>query len=82
MAKGRVKIPEELRGLLASQWETVITEACLGRDDTLIARWVLMDRMPQIDVAIELDIDRSTVSYRLPKIIEQVCRTAQKLNMK
>lgn len=81
MPKGRTKIPQELQGLLRSEWETVIEQASLGVEDTIIAHRCLIERMPQIDVAIELDVDRSTISYRLPAILEKVRRTANKLNI-
>ncbi len=81
MSKGRTKLPHDLAGLLRSEWETVIEQASLGAEDTVIARECLFLRVPQIEVAAELDIDRSTVSHRIPKIISRVQRTAKKLNM-
>lgn len=81
MARARAHIPEHLASMLRSDWEKVITEANLGLDDTKIAKMYLLDAVPQIDIAFELDIDRSTISRRLPKILTAVDRTARKLNI-
>lgn len=81
MSKGRTKLPNDLAGLLRSEWELVVEQASLGEEDTEIARDCLFLRIPQIEVAEELGIDRSTISRRMPKIIERVQKTAKKLNM-
>lgn len=53
----------------------------LGREDRQILRLYVMERLPQIDIAAELGMDRSTVSRRMDKIFDEARRTAQRLNM-
>ena len=81
MARARVRLPLGLVGLMRSETEAAIDEANLGRDDTLIARMYLIDQIPQIDIGIELDLDRSTISKRLPKILDKVEQTAHRMNI-
>jgi hypothetical protein len=70
-----------LDGLLRSEWETVIREACLGDRDAHIAIECLVKVRPQIDVAEELGLNRMTISDNLKGIKEKLLRTAKKLNM-
>lgn len=76
----RVRLPGSLGQLLRSEMEIAISEANLGNSDSLIAKRYLLERIPQIDIAIELDLERSTISRRLPSIIERVEKTAQRLS--
>jgi len=80
IARGRTKVPE-LDGILWSEWETIIREACLGDRDAYIARECLARKRPQIDVADELGIHRMTVSDSLKNIKTKVLKTAVKLKM-
>jgi hypothetical protein len=61
--------------------EKAISEANLGNSDSLIAKRYLIERVPQIDIAIELDLERSTISRRMPKIISKVEQAAQRLKL-
>lgn len=81
MARGRVQLPTELKNLLASDWERVIGQAMLGREDREIIRLYVIERMPQIDIAAELHMDRSTISRRMDRIMIEARRTAEKLNI-
>lgn len=81
MPKARLKLPQELESLLASDWERVLEEATLGTEDTMIARLYILKQMPQIDIAVELNMDRSTVSRRVDRIITRACRVAKKLGI-
>lgn len=81
MARARCRLPLGLADLLKSEIEAAINEANLGRDDTLIAKMYLIDKIPQIDIGIELDLDRSTISKRLPNILGKVEHTAHKMNI-
>ena len=81
MASARVKIPDDLSGLLQSEWERVIREAGYSRQDAEIVRRYIVDKTPQIDVAVDLCIERSTLSRRLPGIYTRARETAQKLHM-
>ena len=48
MPKARLKLPQELENLLASDWERVLNEATLGAEDTTIARLYILKQMPQM----------------------------------
>lgn len=74
-------MPKALSGLLRSELETAIYESALCRDDDLIARRYLIEKVPQIDIAAELGYERSTISRRIPGIIKTVSRTAEKLKL-
>lgn len=78
----RVHLPEPLDKLLRSQLETAIYESALHRDDELIARRYIVEKCAQMDIAVELGWDRSTVSHHLAYIIEEVKRVAGKLNVR
>lgn len=81
MASARVNIPEDLSGLLHSEWERVIREAGYSSQDAEIVRRYIVAKTPQIDVAVELSIERSTLSRRLPRIYTRARQTARKLHM-
>lgn len=68
----RPKLPANLDSLLRSQLEKAIFEAALHRDDALIAQRYLVEKVPQIEIAVELGWERSTVSRRLKAIIPRV----------
>lgn len=77
----RVKMPKELNDLLRSDLERAIYEAALHADDALIAKRYLVEKVAQIDVAAELGWERSTVSRRLPGIVERVAWAANRLKI-
>lgn len=77
----RVKMPKELSELLRSDLERAIYEAALHADDALIAKRYLVEKVAQIDVAAELGWERSTVSRRLPGIVERVAWAANRLKI-
>lgn len=81
MARGRVNLPADLRGLLTGDWERVMAQAMLGAEDRTILRRYVLDRIPQIDVAAELHMDRSTISRRMKLIFDEARRAAKRLNM-
>ena len=81
MSSARAKLPPGLGDLLRSEMTTCIEEANLGRDDTVIAKRYLIDQWPQIDIAAELGWTRSTVSSRIPRIMDRVVQTAKKLRL-
>ena len=72
MGKARAHVPEELSQLLRSDWERIILQANLGKEDTKIAEMYLLDAIPQIEIGAELNLTRSTVSRRLLKILDKV----------
>ena len=81
MASARVNIPADLAGLLQSEWERVIREAGDSQQDAEIVRKYIIAKTPQIDVAVDLCIERSTLSRRLPGIYTRARQTAERLNM-
>lgn len=81
MARGRVNLPVELQTLLAGDWERVLGQAMLGREDRQIMRMYVMDRLPQIEIAAEMHMDRSTISRRLGYSMDEARRTAKRLNI-
>lgn len=70
-----------MENLLAGDWERVLGQAMLGREDREIIRLYVLERMPQIEIAAELHMDRSTISRRMDKILNEARRTAKKLDM-
>lgn len=80
MPRGRVKLPVGMERLLVSDWERVLSEMMLGREDKEIARLYIIERVPQIDIAGELHFDRSTVSRRMERILDEARRVAGKLD--
>lgn len=64
MAKAR-PAEGELGSMTRSVAERVIYEANLGAEDTKIARMYYIERMPQIEIAEEMQMDRKTISERL-----------------
>ena len=64
MAKAR---PAEgaLGSMTRTVAERVIYEANLGAEDTKIARMYYIERLPQIEIAEEMRMDRKTISERL-----------------
>ena len=76
----RVKLPPELADLLRSELETAIREAALHRDDELIAQRYIVEKWAQMDIAVELGWERSTVSRHIPYILDEVKRAANRLS--
>ena len=81
MPSCRIVLPKTLEPLLRSEMELCIDQATLGRDDTIIAKRYLIDQWPQIDIAAEMGWARSTVSYRIPRIIKKVENASVRLNL-
>jgi DNA-directed RNA polymerase specialized sigma24 family protein len=66
---------------MRSEMLTCIEESNLGQIDTTVAKRYLIDQWAQIDIAAELGWGKSTVSVRMPRILQKVQATAKKLNM-
>ena len=71
MAKAR-PAEGELGSMRRSVAERVIYEANLGAEDTKIARMYYIERLPQIEIAEEMQMDRKTISERLRWINRQM----------
>ena len=81
MAAARFALPACLDGLLKSEMEKTIEEANLGTTDTLVAKRYLIDQWPQIEIAAEMGWTRSTVSGRMPRIMQKVEAAARKMGL-
>lgn len=81
MARARARVPESLDGLLRADWEAVIAQANLGKENTQIAEMYLLDAIPQVEIGEEIGLTRSTVSRRLPGILDKIERAARKMDI-
>lgn len=79
MSGARVRLPPELDGLLASEWEAIAREAGYSAEDAEIVRQYIVQKLPQMDVAAELYVSRSTISRRLPEIYARAKAVARKM---
>lgn len=77
--RARVKLTPELAALTTTQFDKAISEANLGVVDSLIARRYYLDRLPQADIAAELDVTRGTITRRMGSISGRVASAASKL---
>ena len=60
--------------LTRTEMERAIYEANLGTEDEKIARMYFVEKLPQIEIGMELMLDRKTVGARLKKIEERIQR--------
>lgn len=79
MTASRIKLPRSLELLLRVELEQAIEQANLGTFDTFVAKKYLIEQVPQIDIAEELGYERTTITKRLPRIVEKVDRAAARL---
>lgn len=77
----RYQVPEDLAGLLRSEWDTIIEQANLEEIDECIVREVLIQRYTLTYAGTGIDRERTTIYRRLPKIINRVRDVAKRLNM-
>ena len=61
-------LPKELQHLTRSDWERVTDEGLLDVIDQQIVKLYIVRRLPQMDAAAEIGVDRKTISRRLPHI--------------
>lgn len=59
--------------------ERVIEQANVGAENERIARLYYIDRLPQVDVAAELYLGRSTIQRRLPEILKKIEKSSKRL---
>ena len=87
MSKARPRLPEELEDLLEREWQEVIKQTPLNRQDKFIATQYLIYGMAQVDIAAEMynelgyEVHRNTIGRRLPAIISKVERAARKMGL-
>ena len=70
-------LPKELEHLTRSDWERVTDEGILDQIDQQIVKLYIVRRLPQMDAAAEIGVDRKTISRRLPHIYNTARRLAQ-----
>ena len=64
----RMALPAELQRLTRSDWERVTDEGIVDQIDQQIVKLYIVRRLPQLDAATEIGVDRKTISRRLPHI--------------
>lgn len=78
-SRAKVRLPPELAKLTHSQFSKAIDEANLGIVDKLIAQRYFLDKLPQADIAEELEITRVTVTNHAKHIRGRLVDVASKL---
>ena len=58
--------------------EQLIHDSNLGLEDERMAILYLVDAIPQVEIAVSIPLDRSTVSRRMKKIIKRLVKMAEK----
>lgn len=81
MEESRYHIPDDLAGLLRSEWETIIEQAGFDAVDEGIVRDCILDRYTQAYAAAGVGRSRATVYRRLPRIMARAREVAKKLKM-
>lgn len=81
MQDGRYKLPNDLAGLLRSEWDRIIDEAGFDSVDEGIVRDCLVDKYSQAYAASGVDRTRCTISRRLPRVVSRAREVAVKLQM-
>ena len=56
----------------------MIHDSNLGLEDERMAMLYLIDAIPQVEIAVSIPLDRSTVSRRMKKIIKRLVKMAEK----
>lgn len=56
----------------------MIHDSNLGLEDERMAILYLIDAIPQVEIAVSIPIDRSTVSRRMKKIIKRLVKMLKK----
>ena len=81
MSRARAYIPENMSRLLYDDWKSVIAQANLGKENTRIAKMYYLDAVPQVEIGEAIGLTRTTVSRRLSGILDQLERTARRMNL-
>ena len=79
MTAARVRLPHSIELLLRSEVELAIEQANLGIFDAAVAKKYLIDQVPQVEIAEEFGYDRTTITKRMPRIINKVDFCARRL---
>ena len=70
-------LPKGLENMTRRDWEHVADEGLLDVIDQQIVKLYIVRRLPQMDAAAEIGVDRKTISRRLPHIYNIARRLAQ-----
>lgn len=79
MSKARPR-DNPIKDLLRGQAELAIREANLGAEDTKIATLYLIEQLPQLDIAMEMMLDRKTVGTRLKEIARKLRNAVSRIS--
>ena len=71
-------LPKGLEHLTRRDWEHVADEGLLDEIDQQIVNLYIVGRLPQMDAAGEIGVDRKTISRRLPHIYNTARRLVGK----
>ena len=74
-------LPADIGRLLRCDWDLITEQALFDDIDRLIVQYHIIGRMPQVDAAAAIGVDRKTVSRRLPGIIDRSRFVMGRLNM-
>lgn len=78
MPKARCR-DKQLAGMMRGEIEKLIEQSNLGREDEQIARLYMIDQIPQIEIAVEMNYERSTISRRLGQIRKRMRHTRREM---
>lgn len=78
----RLCIKNSFDSLLRSELERAIEETILRAEDREIARMYLLEKKTHAEIAVEIYRDRSTVTRRIPCIIERIAKTVERLDFR
>lgn len=71
-------LPKGLENMTRRDWEHVADEGICDLIDRQIIRLYIVGRLPQVDAAAEIGVDRKTISRRLPHIYNTARRLVGK----
>ena len=76
----QARIPRDIDALTKPELLAAIASAGVGRENERIAQLSYVDRLPQVDVAVEMLLGRATIQRRLPMIKNKMELAAKHLN--
>lgn len=79
MAIARPIMPKGFGELLYKERKKVIESAPLGKTDRKIATMYYLDEYTQMDISVVVNMERSSISKRLPRIRQTIEMTQEKL---
>lgn len=79
MSNARPNLPPDLERIHLFQMEDCIMQANLGEPDCSMVRMYLIDKAPQVEIAAEFGISRTTVCKHLKNAISKVSTTNRRL---